>query len=187
MSTINVKDLPVIDEIFEPDMLLVNANDRTALIKLEDFVIGEQQVSFYQEIVNNRNALSVVSTSIDNNKVDIEKNVADIENLTTLIDNTTTRIDKLEADGLTLAAEMENMKTRMDELEISVDNQAVQTAEALEKINEVLSVNESLASRINEIEEANAELTTRVDELLAAINNANSGLFAITKRVEALE
>ena len=63
-GTIDINTLPVVEELFGDDFLLTQAKGRTALIKFDDFVIGEQQVSFYKEIVDARNTITALTLSL---------------------------------------------------------------------------------------------------------------------------
>jgi len=108
MSTIDVASLPVIDELFEEDYVLIQAKDRTGLIKFTDLVIGEQQVSFYKEIVDARTSINTLTTNLASNsttteqvKEDTETNTVNIAKNTADIANLDTTVDSLSADIMT--------------------------------------------------------------------------------------
>ena len=60
-----IKDLSQIDEVLDNHFLIVETNDGTTIIKLENFVLGKGNVSFAQQIDDNTDTLnSTITTNI---------------------------------------------------------------------------------------------------------------------------
>lgn len=187
MSTVNVGNLPVIDELFEEDMVLVQAKDRTGLLKFSDFVLGEQQVSFYGEIVNARNSINTLSTTIDSNTQLITDNAAQIAELK----ETTTGHAEILSSTEIVVSELLNQYSKLQDdvtqLDQSVQDQAASTLAAVNKLDDATTSIVNVTAEVNELEEAVQSLTTAVNSLNTSITTINQKLEDLETRVEALE
>jgi chromosome segregation ATPase len=47
---ITIKNLPIITEINTGDMLIVQTSSKTGILKFEDFIVGEEHVSFFKDL-----------------------------------------------------------------------------------------------------------------------------------------
>jgi hypothetical protein len=63
-NTVNINDLPVIEEIVNGNYLLVEDETGSKILDFKNFVIGPNNTSFYNAIVTNINAVSTYCTSL---------------------------------------------------------------------------------------------------------------------------
>jgi chromosome segregation ATPase len=187
MSTVNVSNLPVIDELFEADMILVQAKDRTGLLKFSDLVVGEQQVTFYNEVVNARNSISIISQTAVDNTTAIEEQASSISDI-----QAKNTAQGLELAGLTttitsLTEENINLKSTITALEGAVETQLEQTSIAIAKMDQAIAANSSLQQSLTAVNTNVMTMTQRVDNLQASINSTGAIIYQLTGRVDALE
>ena len=64
ISKVSVSELPVSQEITDNDYLIIQEPSRTSRIKFDDFVIGQQNTSFYPEIIQLKSTIAVLSAII---------------------------------------------------------------------------------------------------------------------------
>ena len=172
MSTVNVSNLPVIDELFEEDMVLVQAKDRTGLLKFSDLVVGEQQVSFYNEVVNARNSIAGISQTAVDNTTAIEDHTSSISDIQ--VKNTAQELEiaDLTATITSLSEENINLKSTVEALEGAVENALEQTTTALATMDQAIAANSSLQQGLTAVNTNVMTMTQRVDNLQASINNS---------------
>ena len=186
-STINIYNLPVLDQLYEEDFVLVQAKDRTGLLKFEDFVIGEQQVSFYKEIVASRNAVNTLTQSLATAETNIEtsqSNIATLDAKTTGHENTITVL-QTSVDSINEA--VQSLQNKTVDLDSDILNQSQLTNDALTASQAAVSVNDSLQTGLSGLNQSYVTLTQKVDDLQASINSVNNQLYTINARLVALE
>lgn len=67
ISNVNIKELPVIEEILPGNLLIVETEKGTHTIDFANFVVGPENVSFYEEIVSlSAQAISLSAALINN-------------------------------------------------------------------------------------------------------------------------
>lgn len=52
ISNVNIKELPIIEEIASTDLLLVETQAGTQVISFDNFVVGPENVTFFSEIIS---------------------------------------------------------------------------------------------------------------------------------------
>ena len=103
---ITIKNLPTINEINTGDLLIVQTPTRTGVLKFEDFVVGEEHVSFFKDIqdlvtevkllsddiaphidnIQKITAIEQVSNGLSTNLQNIQTNIGEIDAKLTLIE-----------------------------------------------------------------------------------------------------
>ena len=71
-NTINVKELPQLEQILAGNYLIVENNAGTNKLDFSDFVIGPQNTSFYNGIANDIVALSAQTVDVNKLKTDLD-------------------------------------------------------------------------------------------------------------------
>lgn len=101
-NTINIKNLPQIDQVLRDDFLVVENFAGTYKINFDDFVIGPRNTSFYNSIANTILELSGKSLLIDitNNNVDTRISYVSsvVDTGSFLITSNTSRLNSLSSD-----------------------------------------------------------------------------------------
>ena len=195
MSTINVGSLPVVDELFEDDMVLVQAKDRTGLLKFADLVVGEQQVSFYQEIVNARNSIAGVSQAVQQNTTNISTNAQLIEDLQDKTNSNSTSIQTIEQTATSLQDQTTNLQSSVSAvatLANSVLNESILRLNQSTASNQQLSTQYStltgnISNSLASMEQRVLGVEQQVEQLYTAINNINSTLYSQQEQINDLK
>jgi|SaaInlStandDraft_2_1057019.scaffolds.fasta_scaffold74178_2 hypothetical protein len=97
---ITIKNLPTINEINTGDLLIVQTPTRTGVLKFEDFVVGEEHVSFFKDIQDLVTEVKLLSDDIAPHIDNIQKITAieQVSNgLTTNLQNIQTNIGEIDA------------------------------------------------------------------------------------------
>lgn len=66
ISNVNIKELPVIEEVTSTDLLLVETQAGTQTISFDNFVVGPENVTFFNEIVSLSSQAISLSASLIN-------------------------------------------------------------------------------------------------------------------------
>jgi len=136
MSTpITVTNLPSIGEISSGDLLIVQTPTQTGTLKFDDFIIGEEHVSFFKDIQDLATDVQILSGDI----APYISNIKEISNLKSGSEASTATITALTNRVTSLENEILNISVKVVSLSGTV-------AAALE----------SLDDRITGLEEANA-------------------------------
>jgi chromosome segregation ATPase len=183
MSTISVGSLPVVDELFEDDMVLVQAKDRTGLLKFSDFVIGEQQVSFYQEIVNARNGIAGVSQITQQNTAAISTNAELIAELQTTASNNSTSIESIQTANTVLQDQNTNMQSSLSAV-TTLANSVLNTS--VNKLSEATAANTELSTKYASLTGTFASMNEQIQDLQSTVNNINNSLYTQQQQIDTL-
>jgi outer membrane murein-binding lipoprotein Lpp len=106
---ITIKGLPPISEINTGDLLIVQTAEKTGALKFEDFIVGEEHISFYKNIED-------LSARVDLLEGSIEPYIADIATITSLKTDTTT----IQGQLTPINTDLNSLKTRVQTLESSL-------------------------------------------------------------------
>jgi hypothetical protein len=86
-NSINVKDLPSLEQILAGNYLIVENVNGTNKLDFADFVVGPSNTSFYTSIANDIRSISareiVLSTELDVVSADLSKKVSNLNNTVT--------------------------------------------------------------------------------------------------------
>lgn len=192
MSSIEVNTLPVVQELFEDDFIIVQSKNRTALIKFEDFVIGEQQVSFYKEIVDARNSITSIIERLDT----VDQSISELQDKLTESEQTTQEI----TTSLTqISDDVNNIKQQVADIDSRLD---VESLKAQSIANDVQEMQENSsqtpvaqhASRISKLETGSeninnllGKLQTDLQSTLTSINGLNTQIYIHGQRISDIE
>jgi hypothetical protein len=184
MSTISVGSLPIIDELYEDDMVLVQAKGRTGLLKFTDFVIGEQQVSFYQEIVNSRNSIYSLTLKSTENITSIDANTAAIQELESKYTSHDSSISLLQSTTEDLQSQNVNMQSTLSGVAI-LANTVLNTS--VERLTEATDSNNRLSNQYENLTATTTEniqsLQDQFEALQATVNSINNSLYIATEQI----
>lgn len=91
-NTTNIKDLPQLEEVINGDFLIIENEIGTHIINFEDFIIGPENASFYNQIATLSSNLISLSATVD----------SELQTLSTYILSTTnTKFDLLSTQANT--------------------------------------------------------------------------------------
>ena len=127
MPSVEINTLPNVQELFEDDFVLVQSKSRTALIKFEDFVIGEQQVSFYKEIVDNRNSLEALTTRVDEIEASVQENTTTSEENTTVVNENKQQLQDQQTTNESILSKITTLENRADVMDSELEAQQTTT------------------------------------------------------------
>ena len=181
-----------IEELFGDDFVVVQAKNRTALIPFDDFVIGEQQVSFYKEIVDARNTITALTSRVDQ----IESNVN--TNTESITDNTST-VEEVEQNATNItsalgqtAIEISLLTNKLNSVESDIEAQNTEIANVQSGVNSLTE--SSSAATISQLEQTVAaqettilQLQSEIETLKSTINGLTPQIFTVNGRLDALE
>lgn len=67
VDKVSIKQLPVNTNVADDDYFIVQDKLNTSIIKFKDIIMGPDNVSFYDEIVELRNRLTALETVVQSN------------------------------------------------------------------------------------------------------------------------
>ncbi len=67
VDKVSIKQLPVNTNVTDDDYFIVQDKLNTSIIKFKDIIMGPDNVSFYDEIVELRNRLTALETVVQSN------------------------------------------------------------------------------------------------------------------------
>lgn len=130
MSTpVTVTNLPVITEITSGDLLIVQTPAKTGALKFDDFVIGEEHVSFYKDIQDIATDVQLLSSTI-------QPYISQLGG-----------ISSLQQEGQSNTATLSNIQSSLNDINDKIDDLNVQVASVSGTINGIISRIEDLEAR----------------------------------------
>lgn len=67
IDKVSIKQLPVNTNVNKDDYFIIQDSLNTSIIKFKDLVMGPDNISFYDEIVDLRNRLTALETAVQTN------------------------------------------------------------------------------------------------------------------------
>ena len=67
IDKVSIKQLPVNTNVSKDDYFIIQDSLNTSIIKFKDLVMGPDNISFYDEIVDLRNRLTALETAVQTN------------------------------------------------------------------------------------------------------------------------
>ena len=67
IDKVSIKQLPVNTNVNKDDYFIIQDSLNTSIIKFKDLVLGPDNISFYDEIVDLRNRLTALETAVQTN------------------------------------------------------------------------------------------------------------------------
>lgn len=67
IDKVSIKQLPVNTNVNKDDYFIIQDSLNTSIIKFKDLVMGPDNISFYDEIVDLRNRLTALETVVQSN------------------------------------------------------------------------------------------------------------------------
>lgn len=186
-STIKVSSLPIVEEVFETDHLVIQSKDRTALVQFDNFVIGEQQVSFYKEIVDARNSITSHEAQITNLNERVAELQTGVDGATSTTTTNSSIIQTVDDRVESVEAELSTAQNSILDLNTAIQNQTAQTNTLNNNAENIQNLNNNLQETINNLSNQLSTLTTEINSLKASVVNINTQLYVMDQRVASLE
>ena len=174
MPSVEINTLPTVQELFEDDFVLVQSKSRTALIKFEDFVIGEQQVSFYKEIVDNRNSLAELITRVDEIEAVVQSNTTASEENTEIVNENKQLIQNQQSTNTEMQSKLDTLQNRVDAHDLELESQAQSVLQVEQTANESPSV--VLSAKLAETQQQLEAVNSIIESLQTEVQNLNGEL-----------
>lgn len=102
-NTINVKDLPSLEQILNGDFLIVENINGTNRLDFADFVIGPSNTSFYTSVANDIRSVSAKNIKLDTDIKSVSSTVA--KEISTLNDSVTSTVELFSPNNLYFGAQ----------------------------------------------------------------------------------
>ena len=174
MPSVEINTLPTVQELFEDDFVLVQSKSRTALIKFEDFVIGEQQVSFYKEIVDNRNSLTELITRVDEIEAVVQSNTTAGEENTEIVNENKQLIQDQQSTNTEMQSKLDTLQNRVDAHDLELESQAQSVLQVEQTASESPSI--VLSAKLAETQQQLEAVNSIIESLQTEVQNLNGEL-----------